>query len=222
MRPTALSNLLPGSTYAVERFAPFPRRERALFPSEAAVVAHSEPKRRHEFAAVRDCAREALIELGLHAKPILPGEMGAPIWPGGVVGSMTHCVGYCGAVVARKADYAAIGIDAEPNAPLPEGLLDLVRLQDDVLPPRHASMNVSVDRLLFSAKESVYKAWFPLTQRYVDLSAVMIELRPDFTFRARILADCSGWRQQCHTGRWGVTKGVLLTAIALEPAGDRG
>ncbi|NDZ87966.1 4'-phosphopantetheinyl transferase, partial [Streptomyces sp. SID10115] len=62
-----------------------------LFPAEEAVVANAVDKRRKEFTTVRHCARTALARIGVPAAPILPGHRGAPGWPDGVVGSMTHC-----------------------------------------------------------------------------------------------------------------------------------
>ena len=61
-------------------------------------------------------------------QPVLPGERGAPRWPAGVVGSMTHCAGYRAAALVRAADLASLGIDAEPHGPLPEGVLRRVAL----------------------------------------------------------------------------------------------
>ena len=84
-----------------------------LFPEEAALVERATDKRRQEFAAGRERAREALAALDLGKTPILRGFRGAPQWPPGIVGSITHCAGYCAAAVARAEDLAAIGLDAD-------------------------------------------------------------------------------------------------------------
>ncbi|MGH3416365.1 MAG: 4'-phosphopantetheinyl transferase family protein, partial [Actinocrinis sp.] len=115
--------------------------------------------------------RQGLARLGRPPAPILPGDHGAPQWPDGVVGSMTHCAGYRAAVVANRADLITIGVDAEPHDALPPEVLDTVTLPEERaqlarLVARHPG--VHWDRLLFSAKESVYKAWFPLTRRWLD------------------------------------------------------
>jgi 4'-phosphopantetheinyl transferase EntD len=75
--------------------------EAVLFPEEEAVIARAVPKRRQEFTTARHCARTALATLGAPPAPILPGEMGAPTWPPGYVGTMTHCAGYRAAAIAR-------------------------------------------------------------------------------------------------------------------------
>ena len=165
--------------------------EAGLFPEEREHIAHAVAKRRVEFAAVRRCARRALQELGYPPVPILPGEQREPRWPEGVVGSMTHCAGYCAAAVARSGEVSALGIDAEVHAPLPEGVLDLISLESErallaELTDRVPGA-VHWDRVLFSAKESVYKAWFPLTRRWLGFEQADIELRLDGTFEARLL-----------------------------------
>jgi 4'-phosphopantetheinyl transferase EntD len=165
--------------------------EAGLFPEEREHIAHAVAKRRVEFAAVRRCARKALQELGYPPVPILPGEQREPRWPEGVVGSMTHCAGYCAAAVARSGEVSALGIDAEVHAALPEGVLDLISLESErallaELTDRVPGA-VHWDRVLFSAKESVYKAWFPLTRRWLGFEQADIELRMDGTFEARLV-----------------------------------
>src|SRR5207302_8878156 len=91
----------------------------APLPAEEPLIAKSVAKRRNEFITVRHCARVALGELGLPPVPILKGEKGEPCCPDGVVGSLTHCTGYRGAVVGRSAAVRSVGIDAEPHDVLP-------------------------------------------------------------------------------------------------------
>jgi len=109
-----IEEILPAEVVAVEALADPPGV--TLFPEEEAVIAKAVDKRRREFSTVRHCARLALAMLGLPRSPLLPGERGAPQWPVGVVGSMTHCAGYRAAAVARASDMVTIGIDAEPHA----------------------------------------------------------------------------------------------------------
>lgn len=83
---------------------------------------------------------------------------------------MTHCAGYRAAAAARARDVVTIGIDAEPHAVLPDGVLDVVALPEErawIYELARSAEEVHRDRLLFSAKESVYKAWFPLTGRWL-------------------------------------------------------
>lgn len=182
-----------------------------LLPEEEAFVARAVEKRQREFATVRWCARRALAALGLPATAVLPGESGAPRWPEGVVGSMTHCAGYRAAALARAAEVAAIGVDAEPDRPLPHGVLDAIARDEERTALRALVGGPHWDRLLFSAKESVYKAWFPLTSRWLGFQDVSLELRADGTFRARLLVPDPPYAEL--SGRWLVADGLLATAV---------
>ncbi|MGV9692322.1 4'-phosphopantetheinyl transferase family protein [Streptomyces sp. NPDC003444] len=217
-----IEELLPASVAVEEAFGDLP--ESVLYEQEKALVAGSTAERRKEFATVRGCAREALARLGVPPAPILPGPRGAPGWPGGVVGSMTHCAGYRAAAVARSGDVTALGIDAEPNRPLPStGTLELVTLPEERhwlprMAARHPGVNW--DRLVFSAKESVYKAWFPITGRWLEFEDALITVDAEArTFHARLLVPGpvtpGGRRLTGFSGHWAVRQGLVLTAIAL-------
>lgn len=129
-----LGDLLPAGVCRAEAFddaepaALFPA---ALFPAEEALVARAVPGRRREFATARRCARRALAELGFPPASILTGRRGEPCWPAAVAGAITHCAGYRTAAVGRLGEVTAVGVDAEPNAPLPAGVLDLVALPEE-------------------------------------------------------------------------------------------
>jgi enterobactin synthetase component D / holo-[acyl-carrier protein] synthase len=198
-----------------------------LFPEEEAVIARAVAKRRSEFATGRACARAALAKLGLPPAPILPGERRAPQWPAGVAGSITHCAGYRAAAVARVRDVVSLGLDAEPNEKLPDGVLDHVSLAPERarLPGLAASVpGVSWDRLLFCAKESVYKAWYPLTGRWLGFEQAEITVEPEAgTFCAELLEPgpvLGGRPLAGFTGRWLARDGLLLTAIAVPAVPD--
>jgi 4'-phosphopantetheinyl transferase EntD len=228
--------LLPAAAVAVEALADPP--EAVLFPEETLLLAQAVEKRRLEFTTVRHCARQAFARLGVEPAPILPGEMGAPQWPKGVVGSMTHCAGYRAAVVARSGDLLTVGVDAEPHEPLPPEVLGTVSLPEErARLARLAAQRPDVhwDRLLFSAKEAVYKAWFPLTRRWLDFeeASVAFAAGPGAdpagvgTFYARLLVPgpvVNGAGLPGFAGRWMVRGGLLFTAIAIaaetSPPGD--
>ncbi|MEU0402642.1 4'-phosphopantetheinyl transferase superfamily protein [Streptomyces sp. NPDC006197] len=133
-----------------------------LFAEEEALMARATPGRRREFATARLCAHRALAGLGVAAAPLLRGRRGAPAWPAGTVGSITHCAGYRGAAVAPAARFLGLGIDAEPHAPLPSEVREEVVFGPEKARLRELAArrpDIAWDRLLFSAKESVYKAW---------------------------------------------------------------
>jgi 4'-phosphopantetheinyl transferase EntD len=209
-----IESILPEGTVAVDTFIDPPGA--ALFPAEAALVERAVEKRRLEFTTGRWCARRAMAELGRPPAPLLRGDRGQPLWPAGLVGSITHCAGYRGAVVAEDGSYATIGIDAEPDEPLPDGVLETVagpgeRARIETLLREHPS--IRWDRLLFSAKESVYKSWFPLTARWLDFEAADLVIDPAAgTFSARLSATGG---PAGFAGRWTAGRGLILTAIAV-------
>ena len=125
-RAGLIADLLPPAAAASESTGDPTDAGPGLFPAEEAVMRTAGPRRRAEFAAGRLCARAALARLGVPAAPILPGPAGQPRWPAGVTGSITHCAGYRACAVARTTEVAAIGIDAEPDAALPAGLIGMV------------------------------------------------------------------------------------------------
>lgn len=185
-----IEELLPPTVVTVEAYG-HEGVDAPLYPEEAALMTRAVAKRRREFAAVRSCARRAMEKLGVPPQPILPGERGAPGWPAGLAGSMTHCDDYRAAALVRATDLASVGIDAEVHGPLPEGVLPAVSLPAEAERLRRLaaqSPDVHWDRLLFSAKESVYKAWFPLARRPLDFEHADITLDPrTMTFRAELL-----------------------------------
>jgi len=218
---TLLSTVVPGSVAAAEIYDDPPGLK--PLPREEPLIARAVAKRRNEFITVRHCARVALAELGIPPAPILKGEKGEPCWPDGVVGSLTHCDGYRGAVVGRAEQVRSVGIDAEPHGPLPNGVLEAVSL-----PPERRELAAMPDalhgdRILFCAKEATYKAWYPLTRRWLGFedARIMFDVEPDGTtgeFVSQILIDStalSGPPLTALRGRWSVRDGLVLTAIVL-------
>ncbi len=215
-----IEKIVPATVACAEAFADPP--DAVLFPQEEALLTETAAgKRRREFATGRQCARTALAELGIAPAPILRGAMGAPLWPAGIVGSITHCAGYRAAVVARGRDVLTTGVDAEPDEGLPAGVIELVALPGERERLRGlavAAPGTCWDRLLFSAKESVYKAWFPLTGRWLGFHDADITIDPaGGTFDARLLAavEVSGFPLAGFAGRWLAEDGLIVTAVTV-------
>ncbi|MGA5196559.1 4'-phosphopantetheinyl transferase family protein [Streptomyces exfoliatus] len=217
-----IEELIPAPASTAHTFLDSESAVRALFPEEAAVVARAVPKRRQEYAGVRMCARRAMNALGVPAVALVPGRRGAPRWPAGLVGSMTHCAGYRAAVVGHVRDYRGLGIDAEPNEPLGDGLLEYVSLPQERVRIRALAVSapeVHWDRMLFSAKESVFKVWYPLTERELDFEEADIRIDPDAgTFTAHVAVPAEGpdgEHLKVMEGRWLCRDGLVVTAVAL-------
>ncbi|MFK0259591.1 4'-phosphopantetheinyl transferase [Streptomyces sp. NPDC090445] len=234
-----IETLIPPEACASEAFGP--DGSAVLYPEEAALVAAATNERREEFTTVRGCARRALAALGLPPAPVLPGKRNVPRWPAGVVGSMTHCSGYRAAVLARDTDLMAVGIDAEPHRPLPRGVLEAIALREELAWARTPAAGAAPfhrDRLLFSAKEAVYKTWYPLVGTELEFEDALISFREDGpggtpaagpgdapaagprtgTFRARVLRPGTapdGHPVTAFTGRWTAHRGLVATAITV-------
>jgi len=215
-----IAALLPAGVIAVETRED--QLDVELFPEEELALGQAVEKRRREFTTARACARTALAELGHPAVPIPTGERGAPVWPAGVVGSITHCKGYRACAVARSSEFAAVGIDAEPNAALPAGLVGDIARPEEL--PWLGRLELELpevhwDRLLFSAKESVYKAWFPLAKRWLGFEDAVVTVDPSAgAFTAELLVSgppTADGQLRGFSGRWMVRDGIILTAIAM-------
>ncbi|GLY98687.1 4'-phosphopantetheinyl transferase superfamily protein [Actinoplanes sp. NBRC 103695] len=216
-----IERLLPPAVAVVEAHADLPGEQ--VFPGEEELVARAVESRRREVVTARRCAREALATFGYAPAPIPRGTRGAPQWPAGVVGSITHCTGYRAAAVAPASELASLGIDAEPHGPLPPDVPEAVTTGDELaMLDDLSNENPSVhwDRVLFSAKESVYKAWFPLTGRWLGFEDAELRFDPAAgTFQAKILIDGArtdeGPPLAELTGRFLVAQGLVATAVTV-------
>ena len=147
--------------------------ELALLPAEMAAFAGSVLKVRRASGAARIVARTLLSRFG-HAPSAIPkSTAGMPVWPDGIVGSLAHDATVAIAAMSLQRDFQSIGIDIEPAEPLTSDLMDIVataaereRIQDDPLR----------GRLLFSIKEAVYKAVYPLDRMFLDHHDVEVSL----------------------------------------------
>jgi 4'-phosphopantetheinyl transferase EntD len=200
----------------------------ALHELERQFIERAVPSRQSEFATVRTCARLGLQDLGAAVgSPILPGRHGAPVWPPGIVGSMTHCAGYRAAAVGHAHPILSIGIDAEPNAPLPDGLVDSVAgpgERSDLADLTELDPDVAWDRVLFSAKESIYKAWFPLTGRWLGYEDAIVRIDPATrTYEGTIRAAgpvIAGRPLDRIQGRLAVDEALVLTSAVVTQDGS--
>jgi 4'-phosphopantetheinyl transferase EntD len=214
---SAIAAILPDCVSVAESFG---GHDGALLPEEEVLVRSALPMRRAEFAAGRTCARQALAALGIASQPILCGFDREPVWPDKTVGSITHCDGYCAAAVARNKDIGSLGIDAEPNRSLPEGLIDVIASASECENAARFSRGIpNWDRLLFSAKESVYKAWYPLRKVWLDFEDISIVLMPaTSSFDVSFTSSEMDWfkhRRSTFSGRYMLTKSHILTSALV-------
>ena len=191
-----------------------------LFAEEERFVARATAQRRREFAAGRACARLALRKLGVEAGPIAVGKRGAPVWPVGCVGSIAHTANFCAAVAAKRQDLAGIGFDAEDATPLGAAASAvLTRREHDICRAAPRRSDLDWPKLIFSAKEALYKCWFPLYQTPLDFPDVEVTLTSSVdanrgSFQVRLVHTSPPPRLGLRC-RWGVGGGTLFTAVTL-------
>lgn len=242
-----IERLLPAGVAAIACTRDVPLS--TLFEAELAAILPAVPRRRAEYATVRWAARRCLARLGHPPVPILSGAGGAPLWPDDCVGALTHCEGYRAAAVAKASTVDGVGIDAEPAQPLPDRVPNEISSAAEREHLARLGLRWRLtpwDRLLFSAKESYYKVWFPAMGCWLGFDDVEVRFRaPDnSTGGSFTVRPCSGGKRRARRagdfdasatgfpaldGRWGLVApgdgpgggahGVVVTAITA-PAGS--
>ena len=211
-----LADLLPPFVSAAETRED--RLDAELFPEEERALGNAVEKRRREFVTGRACAREALARLGFPDSPVGSGPKGEPIWPPGIVGSITHCEGYRACAVALSSSMLTLGIDAERNAPLPERVWEeIARGRERELRDGGSGGAPHLDAVLFSAKEAIFKAWYPLTRDWLGFGDADLSIESSGSFTARLLvrAEVSGAPLGELAGRWTSDADVVVTAVLV-------
>jgi 4'-phosphopantetheinyl transferase EntD len=212
-RPAAtLAQLFPASCVVEEAVPQLYDAE--LFPEERASIAKSVEKRRAEFGTARVCARRALARLGYAPMPLVPNKDRSPVWPAGIVGSITHTRDYCAVVVAQQSAFVSLGVDAEQDKALTPDMVEMI------CTPRERTLLGERDAVVcFAAKEAFYKCQYPLTQQFLGFQDVELDLDLSLgTFGARIIKadlDKPVWLAQLR-GRFVREQGLVLCAMTYE------
>lgn len=198
-----------------------PGDPRMLAPEEAAHVARAAPKRVAEFAASRACARSALAELGVPQFILLVGPDREPLWPPGVVGSITHVTGFCGVVAARIGTVRSLGLDAERRDAVHQRLWRQIATTEELV--RLESLNpdsaTEFATLIFSAKEAFYKCQFPLTREWLSFNDVSVSVERDtFEILPRRTLALEAIAPAPWSGRFTRTDALVLSGCMLAAA----
>ncbi|MFT4539643.1 MAG: 4'-phosphopantetheinyl transferase EntD [Planctomycetota bacterium] len=167
------------------RLAPISEQVEDLHPEEWRAVAHTVPARQREFATGRRLAHELIREIGVPDVPLVPREDRVPCWPDGIVGSISHSADHCAVAVARSDSWKSLAVDVEPHLPLEPELWDLIctPAERSWLSRAPDRWRGSLARVIFSAKESVYKAIYPMLRRMLEFHDVQLELQVSFAER---------------------------------------
>ena len=212
-----ISTILPSEVSSYEVHGEF--ESKPIWPEESVFIKGAVEKRVKEFATGRFCARIALSRLGLPPGPIPVGPNREPQWPVGIAGSITHCKNYCSAAVVRIGGIVSIGIDAEIDEPIPLDVLSLISNPSEIAAINELSAGTHWDKLLYSVKESVFKALFPLTAQWLDFTDVCIVFAPrDGSFLATLPIETT---RKCSLktpyirGRYVIDCGLIVTSVVL-------
>ena len=223
--PSSVSPLLarvfpPGVTTAELRQAADPSM---LFPEEARCLGDAGPTRRQEFAGGRLCARRALAVRAITHYPLAVNRDGCPRWPANIIGSITHCAGVCGVVVAGRHQFRAIGLDVEIVEQVTRDLWPHVCTPEERvwLAGRRAPEQSQWAALIFSAKETFYKCQYGLTRQWLDFHDVTVELESGdlspgcFTLRPRRGIALLQQGSMPLTGRFEFQGNLIVTGMVI-------
>jgi len=186
-----------------------------LSPAERTYLENVSQNRKREFIAGRFCAHEAMVLANVSPEHIQIGGKGEPIWPSNIVGSITHSHGYAAAAVARKSDIVSLGLDAEIDEPLSSRVLRRISnvQEQEWVENVGGTLVQHPGKVLFSAKEATYKAWYPITQEWLGFKEVLINFHDQGnTFTVHIQKN--GPIREMH-GKYTISKDVIVTAIEV-------
>ena len=211
-----------------------------LLPAERELVAQAVPSRQWEFARTRLLAHELLSTLGYPRVDLLRDEQRAPLWPVGVCGALAHTHGFQCALVATTDRVLTLGLDAERAGPLPPDVLESIASPGERQHLSQQAAHLPLDTVLFSAKEALYKAWYPVTGAWLGFEDAELNLIVDsvtaktsetttylsgsgrFTARVeeQVLALYEDTSPQCMefaecSGVRVVEEGLIVTALVL-------
>lgn len=164
----------------------------SLFPQEAKAIARAVLERQHEFSTGRASARAAMHRLGLTSRCIPVGPDREPVWPPGYIGSITHNEGLCATVFRKRNHIVGIGIDLASADPLQVELRRFICTTRERQGASAVSASMAEDphKMIFAAKEAVYKALFPTVGRFIDFHEVEIQWDGSFkTCRPVFISD---------------------------------
>lgn len=169
-----------------------------LKPQEQALLsARATRQRQEQFRLGRAAAACALEQAGLSpAPPVLRGTRGEPLWPKSLVGSISHSFDMAVCALARSSDYLGIGIDLQSlqeNRNISPNILKRITTEQESKWAASAEQNwLERALLIFSAKEAIFKALYPLLLREIGFKQAQLTWSQDLqAFEAKMDLDLS-------------------------------
>ncbi len=175
--PASFSSLFPESVVTAEMKV-VPVMINCIYPTERTFIQAAHNRRQYEFIAGRLGARAALEGFGITNFPILIGNGGAPCWPQGIVGSISHTKTNCGICIARRSSVRGLGLDIEDVVPMDSTMLRqiLTEIEYNWLMSQPSFQHIRLACTLFSAKECYYKCQYPITRSWLNFHDITVSL----------------------------------------------
>lgn len=213
----SITDGLPHLSGAALAIAPISDYRSLLLDGEGAYIDSMAEKRQFEFSSGRHCAHRCQEVLDLKPAPILRLER-TPVWPSASYrGSISHCD--IAAVATITTEQKGIGVDIERTDRVKEKLFDALFTKSEKkhlssLPEEAANVAPTV---LFSAKESGYKAIFPIGGQFIGFHEATITV--DWsrqTFTIEYLGHHAANRAlNSGTGYWQIQGEYVLTIFVI-------
>ncbi|GMM83339.1 4'-phosphopantetheinyl transferase [Pseudoalteromonas sp. MTN2-4] len=178
-------------------------------------------KRQAEYLAGRLCATQALIALNFENPIVHTADDRVPIWPAGTFGSITHTKGIAAAIAGLQDRATGVGIDVEKlMKDSQETKLQTHILRDDESTQFHELSKQVTHPLsvIFSAKESIYKALYPFVKKYFGFDKAKLIACSETILTFKIMYNLS---KQVQTGlevnvHYQLTDGLVFTQCLFE------
>ncbi|MGK5095128.1 4'-phosphopantetheinyl transferase superfamily protein [Deltaproteobacteria bacterium TL4] len=193
----------------------------AVLPEELECIQQvTSVKRRWEFILGRHCAHQALGEGAGPPPPILKDpKTREPLWPAPFIGSITHAEDWGAAAVGRKSWIRGVGLDIESVQREINPRIERIICVDQEREWLSTFSGAEKDyylKLIFSAKESIFKCFYPQSRVYLGFHDACVTLAPSSNgFEFTLFKACGpsfpvGFR---HQGNYQRQEHLILTAI---------
>jgi len=190
-----------------------------LFDVEDRAIHNAAPRRRDEFAAGRAAARGALATLAIAPVPIPRAPDRRPLWPNGIIGSISHTDGIAAAIVGHDQTTASVGLDIEGDAPLKKELRKyiLTRSEAAARKARPLVANSSRCKATFAAKEALFKAIYPITGQFFGFLDANVDLHESGNWTATLCntAPALPASMVISGGKWAAVDGFVIATIHI-------
>lgn len=181
-------------------------------------------KRKCEFFAGRVCAQQALYKIANHNVSAVGIKEREPVWPSGYIGSITHTNQLAAACIAKSSDFTNIGIDIEPiiKIDICNSILNEVMNSHEInLLRLHYSKYIARDTfltLIYSSKESIFKALFKDVQIFFSFDAIsLVEITgDDIKFRLTRTLSPKWKKDDIIYSKYYIDKGIIYTKVAIK------